>query len=82
MGHTPEATSLEGIAFRQALYDIFPEPYLTTQSQHKAHIEIISGGITVRQIKGVPILILVGELAEDDDNHFIPSVYRKRHLKK
>ena len=50
------------------------------QVQYRAHLESLSRGVSVRPIKGVPILLFAGELPEEEDNQFIRWVYRKRHL--
>ncbi|CAI5712939.1 unnamed protein product [Hyaloperonospora brassicae] len=76
----PEATSPEDIAFRKALNERYLDPAFTTQGQYLAHLESLSRGVSVRPIKGVPILLFVGELPEEEDNEFIRWVYRKRHL--
>ena len=65
----PAATSTEDIAFRKVLNKRYLEAFLTTQGKYKAHLDIIACGIPIRQIKGVPILLLVDELPEEKDNH-------------
>ena len=75
-----EGTSPKDIAFRQILHDSYLESFLTTQGQYKSHLESLDRGVLVRPIKGVPMLLFVGELPEEEDNQFIRWVYRKRHL--
>ena len=71
----------EDIAFRKVLNERYIEPFLTTQVQYKSHLESLTHGVSVRPIKGVPILLYAGELPEEEDNQFIRWVYRTRHLR-
>ena len=57
------------MGFHQGLHKRYLEAFLTTQGKYKAHLDIIACGIPILQIKGVPILLLVGELPEEKDNH-------------
>ena len=67
----PKATSPEDIAFRKVLNERYLEPFLTTQDQCKSNLESLAHGVPVRPIKGVPILLIAGELPEEEDNTFI-----------
>ena len=56
----PEAMSPEVIALRKVLNERYLEPFMTTQVQYKVHLESFAHGISVRSIKGVPILLFAG----------------------
>ena len=53
----PVATSPEEVASGQALRERYLEPYLTTQSQYKARLEMQARGAPVPPMKGIPILL-------------------------
>ena len=57
----PEATSPEDIVLRQVLHEMYLEPFLTTQDQYKAQLKSLARGISARPIKGVPLLLFVGD---------------------
>ena len=48
----PGTTSPEEVASGQALCEMYLEPYLTTQSQYKARLEMQARGVPVPPIKG------------------------------
>uniref|UniRef100_M4C2A6 Uncharacterized protein n=1 Tax=Hyaloperonospora arabidopsidis (strain Emoy2) TaxID=559515 RepID=M4C2A6_HYAAE len=76
----PVAAFLEEGASGQALRERYLEPSLTTQSQHKARLELQARGAPVPPIKGVPILLSAGETKDEEDNEFIRWVHRTRRL--
>ena len=76
----PGTTSPEEVASGQALRERYLEPYLTTQSQYKARLEMQARGAPVPPIKGVPILLFAGETTDEEDNDFVLWVHRTRRL--
>ena len=64
----PKATLPGDIALRKVLNERYLEPFLTTQGQYKSHLESLAHGVSVRPIKGGPILLFAGELTEEEDN--------------
>uniref|UniRef100_M4BAS7 Uncharacterized protein n=1 Tax=Hyaloperonospora arabidopsidis (strain Emoy2) TaxID=559515 RepID=M4BAS7_HYAAE len=76
----PVAASLEEGEIGQTLRERYLEPYMTTQSQYKARIEMQARGAPLPPIKGVPILLSAGETTDEEDNDFIRWVHRTRRL--
>ena len=68
------------MASGQALRERYLEPYLTTQSQYKARLEMQECGAPVPPIKGVPILLSAGETTDEEDGAFARWVHRTRRL--
>ena len=46
-------------------------PYVMTSSQYKARLLDQGHGVPVPLIRGIPVLLYVGELASEEDNAFI-----------
>ena len=65
------ATSPEEVATCQTLRERYLEPFLTTQGQYKARLEMQARGAPVPPIKGIPILLFAGESTHEEDNAFV-----------
>uniref|UniRef100_M4BK35 Uncharacterized protein n=1 Tax=Hyaloperonospora arabidopsidis (strain Emoy2) TaxID=559515 RepID=M4BK35_HYAAE len=76
----PGATSPERVASGEPLRERYLEPYLTTQSQYKARLEMKARGARVRPIEGIPIRLFAGETTEEEDDAFVRWVHRTRRL--
>ena len=55
-------------------------PYVMTSSQYKARLLDQGHGVPVPLIRGIPVLLYVGELASEEDNAFIRWVHKARRL--
>uniref|UniRef100_M4C6P9 Uncharacterized protein n=1 Tax=Hyaloperonospora arabidopsidis (strain Emoy2) TaxID=559515 RepID=M4C6P9_HYAAE len=74
----PGATSPEEVASDQALRERYLEPYMTTQSQYKARLEMQARGAPVPPIMGIPILVFAGETTDEEADAFVRWVHRTR----
>uniref|UniRef100_A0AAV1TL79 Uncharacterized protein n=1 Tax=Peronospora matthiolae TaxID=2874970 RepID=A0AAV1TL79_9STRA len=78
IGHGPKTP--EEVVSYQALREMYLEPHLTTQSQYKARLDMQARGAPVPPIKGIPILLLAGETASEEDDAFVHWVHYVRRL--
>uniref|UniRef100_A0AAV1TEQ5 Uncharacterized protein n=1 Tax=Peronospora matthiolae TaxID=2874970 RepID=A0AAV1TEQ5_9STRA len=80
IGHGPKTP--EEVVSCQALRERYLEPHLTTQGQYKARLDMQARGAPVPPMKGIPILLLAGETASEEDNAFVHWVHYVRRLSK
>uniref|UniRef100_A0AAV1TPB3 Uncharacterized protein n=1 Tax=Peronospora matthiolae TaxID=2874970 RepID=A0AAV1TPB3_9STRA len=78
IGHGPKTP--EEVVSCQALRERYLEPHLTTQSQYKARLDMQARGAPVPPMKGIPILLLAGETASEEDDAFVHWVHYVRRL--
>uniref|UniRef100_A0AAV1UUI6 Uncharacterized protein n=1 Tax=Peronospora matthiolae TaxID=2874970 RepID=A0AAV1UUI6_9STRA len=78
IGHGPKTP--EEVVSCQALRERYLEPHLTTQSQYKASLDMQARGAPVPPMKGIPILLLAGETASEEDDAFVHWVHYVRRL--
>uniref|UniRef100_A0AAV1TSM0 Uncharacterized protein n=1 Tax=Peronospora matthiolae TaxID=2874970 RepID=A0AAV1TSM0_9STRA len=78
IGHGPK-TPMEVMSC-QALRERYLEPHLTTQSQYKARLDMQARGAPVPPMKGIPILLLAGETASEEDDAFVHWVHYVHRL--
>uniref|UniRef100_A0AAV1V483 Uncharacterized protein n=1 Tax=Peronospora matthiolae TaxID=2874970 RepID=A0AAV1V483_9STRA len=73
IGHGPKTP--EEVVSCQALRERYMKPHLTTQSQYKARLDMQARGAPVPPMKGIPILLLAGETASEEDDAFVHWVH-------
>uniref|UniRef100_A0AAV1UXX0 Uncharacterized protein n=1 Tax=Peronospora matthiolae TaxID=2874970 RepID=A0AAV1UXX0_9STRA len=78
IGHGPKTP--EEVVSCQALRERYLEPHLTNQSQYKARLDMQARGAPVPPMKGIPILLLAGETASEEDDAFVHWVHYVRRL--
>uniref|UniRef100_A0AAV1VK44 Uncharacterized protein n=1 Tax=Peronospora matthiolae TaxID=2874970 RepID=A0AAV1VK44_9STRA len=78
IGHGPKTP--EEVVSCQGLRERHLEPHLTTQSQYKARLDMQARGAPVPPMKGIPILLLAGETASEEDDAFVHWVHYVRRL--
>uniref|UniRef100_A0AAV1UN73 Uncharacterized protein n=1 Tax=Peronospora matthiolae TaxID=2874970 RepID=A0AAV1UN73_9STRA len=78
IGHGPKTP--EEVVSCQALHERYLEPHLTTQSQHKARLDMQARDAPVPPIKGIPLLLLAGETVSEEDDAFAHWVHYVRRL--
>ena len=76
----PAAKTPEEIEAGNVLRERYLVPYVMTTSQYKARILDQGHGVPVPPIRGIPVLLDVGELASEEDNTFIRWVNKARLL--
>ena len=55
-------------------------PNILTQVRHKTRLVNLVNGVPVTKIRGVPVLLVEGELPDEEDNAFFRWVHRARRL--
>ena len=66
----PAANTPEEVEAGRVLRERYLVPYVMTPSQFKAMLLKQAHGVPVSLIRGVPVLLDVGELASEEDNAF------------
>ena len=76
----PAANTPEEVEADRVLRERYLVPYVMTLSQYKARLLDQEHGVPVPPIRGIPVLLDVGELASEEDNAFIRWVHKARRL--
>uniref|UniRef100_M4C4B7 Uncharacterized protein n=1 Tax=Hyaloperonospora arabidopsidis (strain Emoy2) TaxID=559515 RepID=M4C4B7_HYAAE len=76
----PAAKTPEEVEAGRVLRERYLVPYVMTPSQYKAKRLDQGHGVPVLLIRGIPVLLDVGELASEEDNAFIRWVHKARRL--
>uniref|UniRef100_A0AAV1VBM8 Uncharacterized protein n=1 Tax=Peronospora matthiolae TaxID=2874970 RepID=A0AAV1VBM8_9STRA len=77
IGHGPKTP--EEVVSCQALRERYLESHLKTQSLYKARLDMQARGAPVPPIKGIPILLLAGEIVSEEEDAFAHWVHYLRH---
>ena len=74
----PAADTPEEVEAGNIFRERYLVPYVMTPRQYKARLLDQEHGVPVPPIRGIPVLLDVGELASEEDNEFIRWVNKAR----